>query len=185
MVSLSGKERRFVADENHCLSKQIATPNTLIGLENLTNIRERTKPRKIGKKASTKQRKANHKQAKWSFAELHLFIDYKSVLNNSLAIKVDADYTSQACPHCGHTSRGNRPNKGLMFHCESCGFELHADLIGARNIAMRALLFRQDWESTGLLSAAPDGSSAEAKAARLSRFAELRWTAESSQHHNL
>ncbi|NEN92139.1 MAG: transposase [Okeania sp. SIO3H1] len=178
LVSLSGRERRFVADQNHCLSKQIATPNTLIGLENLTNIRERTKPRKTGKKASIKQRKANHKQAKWSFAKLHSFIDYKAVLNNSLAIKVDADYTSQACPHCGYTSRGNRPNKGLVFHCESCGFKLHADLVAARNIAMRTLLTRQDWESTGSLSATPDGSSVEAKAARLSRFAELRWTAE-------
>jgi IS605 OrfB family transposase len=126
LVSLSGKERRFIADRNHCLSKQIATSNTLIGLENLTNIRERTQPRITGKKASVKQRKANHKQAKWSFAELHSFINYKAVLNNSLAIKVDANYTSQACPHCGHTSKSNRPNKGLIFHCESCGFELHA-----------------------------------------------------------
>ena len=39
LVSLSGKERRFTADRNHCLSQQIATPNSLIGLENLTNIR--------------------------------------------------------------------------------------------------------------------------------------------------
>jgi predicted transposase len=39
LVLLSGKERRFTADKNHCLSKQIASPNTLIGLENLTNIR--------------------------------------------------------------------------------------------------------------------------------------------------
>lgn len=176
LVSLSGKERRFTADRNHCLSKQIATPNSLIGLENLTNIRERTQPRRTGERASIKQRKANHKQAKWSFAELHSFIDYKAVFNNSLAIKVDADYTSQACPHCGHTSRENRPNRGLTFHCESCGFELHADLVGARNIAMRTLLTQQDWESTGLLSAAPDDSSNEAKAARLSRFAQLRWT---------
>lgn len=107
---------------------------------------------------------------------MHSFIDYKAVLNNSLAIKVDADYTSQACPHCGHTSRENRPNRGLTFHCESCGFELHADLVGARNIAIRTLLTQQDWESTGLLSAAPDDSSNKAKAARLSRFAELRWT---------
>lgn len=83
LVSLSGRERRFVADKNHCLSKQIATPNTLIGLENLTNIRERTKPRKTGDRASVKQRKANYKQAKWSFAQLRSFLDYKAILNNS------------------------------------------------------------------------------------------------------
>ncbi|MDR9405562.1 MAG: transposase [Halothece sp. Uz-M2-17] len=146
-------------------------------------MRERTNPRRKGKKASKKQKKANRKQTSWSFAELQSFIDYKAVLNDSLAIKVDADYTSQSCPCCGHTSKGNRPNKGLTFHCENCGFDLHADLVGARNIAMRTLLVRQDWTSTGSLSACPDVSSDEAKAMRLSRFMELRWTAETSPNH--
>ena len=82
---------------------------------------------------------------------------------------MDADYTSQSCPHCGHTSNKNRPNKGLTFHCENCGFNLHADLVGARNIAMRTLLVRQDWTSTGSLSACPDVSSDETKAMRQSR----------------
>jgi len=183
LKKLSGRERRFRADVNHQVSKQVAKPNSLIGLEDLTHIREQINPRRKGKKASKKQKKANRKQTSWSFAELQSFIDYKAVLNNSLAIKVDADYTSQSCPHCGHTSRGNRPNKGLTFHCENCGFDLHADLVGARNIAMRTLLVRQDWTSTGSLSACPDLSSDEAKAARLSRFAELRWTAERSPNH--
>jgi IS605 OrfB family transposase len=160
----------------------------LIGLENLTHIRERTNLRRKGKTASRKQRKANRKQTSWSFAELQSFIDYKAVLNDSLAIQVDADYTSQSCPCCGHTSKRNRPNKGLTFHCENCEFELHADLVGARNVAMRTLLVRQDWTSTGSLSACPDAPSElsdvsldEAKAMRLSRFMELRWTTETSQ----
>jgi len=191
LKSLSGRERRFRADINHQIAKSIAKPSSLIGLENLTHLRERTQPRRKSKKASTKQRKANHKQASWSFAELQSFIDYKAVLNNSMAVKVDADYTSQSCPCCGHTSRTNRPNKGLTFHCENCGFDLHADLVGARNIAMRTLLVRQDWVSTGSLSACPstersrsaDVSPNEAKAMRLSRFMELRWTAETSPNH--
>ncbi|MFP4337956.1 MAG: RNA-guided endonuclease InsQ/TnpB family protein [Halothece sp.] len=188
LKSLSGRERRFRSDVNHQVSKKVAKSNSLIGLEDLTHIRERTNPRRKGKKASKKQKKANRKQTSWSFAELQSFIDYKAVLNDSLAIKVDADYTSQSCPHCGHTSKGNRPNKGLTFHCENCGFSLHADLVGARNVAMRTLLVRQDWASTGSLSACPDDSlelsdvsSDEAKAMRLSRFMGLRWTAETSQ----
>jgi len=185
---LSGRERRFRADVNHQVSKQVAKSNSLIGLENLTHIRERTNLRRKGKTASRKQRKANRKQTSWSFAELQSFIDYKAVLNDSLAIQVDADYTSQSCPCCGHTSKRNRPNKGLTFHCENCEFELHADLVGARNVAMRTLLVRQDWTSTGSLSACPDAPSElsdvsldEAKAMRLSRFMELRWTTETSQ----
>jgi len=151
----------------------------MIGLENLTDIRERTK-RKKGKKASLKQRKANATYSKWSFAELHSMIAYKALLNGSMAIKVDAHYTSKACPMCGYTCDANRPNKGLLFVCQNCHYTLHADLVGARNITMRTLLIRQDWMSTGQLSVAPDVSSVEAKAARLSRYAELRWNLDTS-----
>ena len=176
LVALSRRERRFIADTNHCIANQVVTPSTLIGLENLTYIRERTKPKKKGKKASKKQRKANSNKACWSFAELHSFIDYKATLSGSLAVKVDAHYTSQACPCCGHTSKGNRPGKGLLFVCQGCGYTLHADLVGARNVALRVLLFRQDWESTGRFSAVPDASSDEGKAEHLSRYSELRPT---------
>ena len=94
LVALSGRERRFIADTNHCIAKQVVTPSTLIGLENLTHIRERTAPKKKGKKASKRQRRANSNKARWSFAELHGFIDYKAILSGSLAVKVDAHYTS-------------------------------------------------------------------------------------------
>ncbi len=42
--------------------------------------------------------------------------------------------------------------------------------------ALRTVLIRQDWMSTGRLSVGPDVSSEEAKAARLQRYAELRWS---------
>lgn len=180
LVALSGRERRFTADINHQISACIVTPNTLFGLEDLTHIRERTIPKKTGKKASKKQRKANRKQAKWPFALLHSFIDYKSILASSITVKVDADYTSKGCPCCGHVSGESRPDKGLVFHCVSCGFELHADLVGARNIALRVLLSRQDWERTGVLSVRPDVSSREVKAERLQRYSELRWSLDTS-----
>jgi transposase len=85
----------------------------------LTHIRERTR-RKKGKQASKKQRKANAVHFKWSFAELHGMIGYKAVLHESMAVKVDADYSSQACPKCGHTCPENRPDKGLLFSCTTC-----------------------------------------------------------------
>ncbi len=61
-------------------------------------------------------------------------ITYKALLHESMAIKVDAHYSSQACPGCGHTSPLNRPNKGLLFVCQHCRYTLHADLVGARNV---------------------------------------------------
>jgi len=184
LVALSGRERRFIADTNHCIANQVVTPGTLIGLENLTQIRERTKPRKTGKKASNKQRKANSNKARWSFAELHGFVDYKAVLEGSLAVKVDAHYTSQACPCCGHTSKENRPNKGLTFVCQQCGHTLHADLVGARNVALRVLLSRQEWESTGRLSAVPDVSGDETKTDYRLRYSGLRWSQDTIPNFN-
>ena len=81
---------------------------------------------------------------------------------------------------CGYMCDANRPNKGLLFVCQNCHYILHADLVGARNITMRTLLIRQDWVRTGQLSLAPDVSDEEAKAARLQRYAELRWSLDPS-----
>ena len=181
LVIISGRERRLKQDANHVVSKRIVTrfPHALIGLEELKDIRERTK-RKRGRRASKKQRRANAAYSKWAFAELHGYIAYKALLQGSMAIKVDANFTSKACPMCGHTCEANRPNKGLLFVCQNCHYSLHADLVGARNVTMRTLLARQDWARTGHLSIAPDVSDAEAKAARLARYAELRWSLDTS-----
>jgi putative transposase len=166
---------------NHTISRQIvdAYPHSLIGLEDLTHIRERTK-RKRGKKASVKQRRANRHASQWAFAELHGFVAYKALLNGSMAVKVGAYKTSQCCPRCGYTSPDNRPQKGLLFICQACHLALHADLVGARNVALRTLLARQDWVSTGVLSERPDVSNDEAKAMQRQRYVELRWSPDTS-----
>jgi putative transposase len=111
---------------------------------------------------------------------LHGYVAYKALLCGSMAVKVDAYKTSQACPRCGYTSEGNRPSKGLVFICQACHLVLHADLIGARNVALRTLLARQDSVRTGVLSERPDVSGDEAKAARRRRYAELRWSPDAS-----
>lgn len=181
LVALSGRERRFIADTNASLASEILSrfPHAFIGVEELTGVRDRTE-RRSRKGSSEKTRKANRRRARWSYAELLGFLAYKAPLVGSMVVKVDAHYTSQTCPKCGHCSRDNRPQKGLMFVCESCGYQLHADLVGSRNVGLRALLVRQDWASTGRLSCAPDVSDAETKAARLSRYAELRWSPDTS-----
>ncbi|HEY7414713.1 MAG TPA: transposase [Ktedonobacteraceae bacterium] len=185
---IAQRERRFKLQHNHVIARQITKqhPHTLIGLEDLTDIRERTARRKRRRKkngkgfeqVSIKAHKANRVYSQWSFAELHALISYKALLSSSLAVKVDAYKTSQACPMCGHAAKENRPQKGLLFACQNkgCHYTLHADLIGARNVVMRTLLLRQDWSKTGLLSMAPDASNEEAKAARRKRYAEVRWS---------
>src|SRR5207245_7155555 len=108
MIATSGRERRLKLQVNHTIAKSIvqAHPHTLIGLEALTGIRERTKRRTRRRKkngrgtepVSPKARRANHHVSRWAFAELQNMIAYKAALAGSIAIKVDADYTSQACP---------------------------------------------------------------------------------------
>jgi IS605 OrfB family transposase len=176
-IALSQRERRLKLNTNHTISKRILAthPHAFIGLEELSGIRDRVR-RKHGKKATKRQRRANRHASKWAFAELHGLLAYKAVLAGSLCIKVDADYTSQTCPRCGWTRKENRPRQGLLFVCQQCHYTLHADLVGARNIALRTLVIRQDWVATGQLSDAPDVTDNEAKAARLSRYAEVRWS---------
>jgi hypothetical protein len=64
----------------------------------------------------------------------------------------------------------------LRFVCQQCHATLHADLVGSRNVCLRTLVLRQDWRTTGHLSRAPDVTDREAKTARLSRYAGLRWS---------
>jgi transposase len=160
------RERRLKQQANHVVAKHIVTshPHALFGFEQLTDIRERCKRRKrrrVAKKGkgvvpvSKKQPQATRVSSRWSFAQLQALLAYKAVLAGSMAIKVDATYTSQACPRGGYTAEANRPNKGLTFHCRNCHYELHADLVGARNLTMRTLLLRQEWGKTGHLGSRP------------------------------
>src|SRR5262249_3467077 len=120
---VSGHERRFVADTNHCVSKQIVTEakanNQRIVLEDLGGIRE------------TGKAKCVHE---WSFAELQEMIRYKAARAGVDVVVVSPRYTSQTCSRCLHL--GIRPNQS-SFQCRDCGYQINADLNGARSIAKR------------------------------------------------
>jgi putative transposase len=44
--------------------------------------------------------------------------------------------TSRTCPHCGHVSADNRLTQA-RFKCVKCGYENHADVVGAINVLRR------------------------------------------------
>jgi len=50
---------------------------------------------------------------------------------------VPAQNTSVACPYCGFVSKNNR--NGERFKCQNCGYQADADIVGAMNIAKRAM----------------------------------------------
>src|SRR6266542_5581819 len=70
--------------------------------------------------------------------KLHYLAYYavKAEERGCTVVAVDPRHTSQACSCCGHTARNNRRSRG-RFVCRKCGFELHADLNAARNIAAK------------------------------------------------
>ena len=70
----------------------------------------------------------------WPFAQLLGFICYKAALSGIQVVEEDPWHTSQQCSRCRHTERGNRPRQAA-FRCKACGYEVHADLNAARNLA--------------------------------------------------
>ena len=127
---LSGRERAFKRDVNHCISKSLVGlaigTGRGIALEDLSGIRER----------ATVRKSQRDRHGKWAFGELRNFIQYKAGLSGVPVILVDAHYTSQTCSSCGYIKGNNR--NGEVFKCKSCGFESHADFNAALNISSRA-----------------------------------------------
>jgi IS605 OrfB family transposase len=125
------KHARFRRDCDHVLSKRIVQSVDLgatIVLENLKDIRKRTKMRR--------KTEAQRRIHSWSVAQLKGFIGYKAEERGCTVVTVDPRHTSQQCSRCGHVARNNRRSRDL-FVCRACGFSLHADLNGARNIAAK------------------------------------------------
>src|SRR5215470_6005942 len=120
---VSGRERRFVAYANHRLSKQIVADakanNQRIVLEDLNGIRETGKARCVHE---------------WSFAQLQGMIRYKAAREGVEVVYIDPRYTSQTCSRCLHL--GVRPNQS-SFQCRDCGYQINADLNGAKSVAAR------------------------------------------------
>jgi IS605 OrfB family transposase len=123
---ISRKEQQFVTWINHNISKEIVTmPYDIFAIEDLTSIRVQSR---------TKGVEFTRKLNNWAFYELEQFLKYKAEALGKTVVMIDPRYTSQKCSNCGHIYKGNR--KGHSFNCVKCGFQLHADLNAARNIAI-------------------------------------------------
>ncbi|WP_031404569.1 RNA-guided endonuclease TnpB family protein [Thiomonas sp. FB-Cd] len=77
------------------------------------------------------------------WAEFRRQLDYKLQWSGGYLIAVPPQYTSRTCPHCGHLSADNRKTQA-RFACVACGFEEHADLVGAINILSRGIQMLRD-----------------------------------------
>lgn len=135
LKKISGKERRFKRNENHCISKQIVSEakGTLssIALEDLKGIRER----------GTVIKSVRASIGKWAFYELASFIQYKAQRLGVPVIFVDPKNTSRQCSVCGYIDKENRKTQS-DFKCLECGHSENADMNAAKNIKFWAAVSR-------------------------------------------
>jgi putative transposase len=68
-------------------------------------------------------------------------LDYKLAWRGGWLVVVPPQNTSRTCPQCGHVSADNRRTQ-TRFRCMECGFEEHADVVGAINILSRGMQIR-------------------------------------------
>jgi len=127
------KEKRFVLDTNHCISKKLVNSNyNIFVLEDLKGIKEKNTNKYQNK---WKNKKPNSKLNNWSYFQLQQFLEYKADAKGKLVVYVKAAYTSQTCSKCGHCEEKNRIED--KFVCLKCGHAEHADLNAAKNIKDR------------------------------------------------
>ncbi|MEU9189354.1 transposase [Streptomyces sp. NPDC048484] len=125
------REARHATHINHKIAKQtVAVAQRTergIALEELQGIRDRV----------TVPRDQRARLSSWPFRQLGAFLAYKARRAGVPFIEVDPAYTSQRCPRCGHTERGNRPTRDL-FRCRRCGLAGPADHVAGVNVRNRA-----------------------------------------------
>jgi putative transposase len=145
LKKMSGRERRFKRDVNHCISKKIVSTAkgtcSMVAMEDLTGIRGRT----------TVRREQRDRHAKWAFLELRKFVEYKAAMAGVPAVLVDPRNTSRTCQKCLLTDKKNRPTRDL-FRCIRCGWTAPADYVGALNIRGEAAF------SLPIVALSPEGA---------------------------
>ena len=122
LKALSGREKRFMLDFNHVVSKSMANNQNVSTyvLEDLKGIRAKRKGKKL-----------NSWLSNWSFFQFQSLLEYKCSFNGIKVVYIDPRYTSQKCNQCGVVEKTNR-NKS-RYVCP-CGYSNHSDLNAALNI---------------------------------------------------
>lgn len=121
----SGREKRFMQQVNHEVSKGLASdPNVaLYVLEDLSIIKRR--------KSNRWTKRSNKRLSDWAHGELLQYLTYKCEAKGIKLAFVDPAYTSQTCSQC--KSRLVM-RVGGKFECRRCGYRAHADYNAAVNV---------------------------------------------------
>ncbi len=118
--------------------------------------------------------------------EFHRQLAYKLEWSGGQLLAVDPRNTSRTCPECGHAARANRKTQA-RFACVACGFEEHADVVGAINILSRGMQkLRDEGQDKGDASprCKPPGLPVEGFSAAPSRKSKARRPSEAGTHRS-
>ena len=123
---LSNKEQRTVRDVLNKISKQIVDlaeeTDSYIIAGDLKGIRRSARGRVFRRIVDN-----------MPFYTLTKMIEYKASERGIKTVKISERGTSITCSRCGYSDSVNRKTQGL-FRCKQCGFEINADVNGARNL---------------------------------------------------
>ena len=128
LKAISSCEKRFVQDQNHCISKELANTDEDVSVYVLEDMSSMNMLRLKGKSNKTMRKWLSN----WSYSDLESKLAYKCQKNGIRVEFVDARYTSQKCSVCKTIDKASR--KGNRYTCRHCGNNMHVDTNAAINI---------------------------------------------------
>ena len=173
LKAISGCEKRFVHDQNHCISKKLANTDGDVSIYVLEDLSSMNMLRLRGKSNKTMRKWLSA----WSYSDLEYKLIYKCQRNGIRVEFVDARYTSQKCSVCKTIDKASR--KGNRYVCRHCGNSMHADVNAAINIrdnyitrveqsGQAAVNQPYGWSATGEPATEPVGKTLTSKPSGLS-----------------
>ncbi len=173
LKAISGCEKRFVHDQDHCISKKLANTDGDVSVYVLEDLSSMNMLRLRGKSSKTMRKWLSN----WSYSDLESKLIYKCQRNGIRVEFVDARYTSQKCSVCKTIDKASR--KGNRYVCRHCGNSMHADVNAAINIRDNYITRVQQsgqaavnqpygWSATGKPATEPVGKTLTSKLSGLS-----------------
>jgi putative transposase len=123
----------------HKASTTISQNHALVCMEDLqvSNLSRSSKGNREQPGSRVRQKSGlNRAILDQGWGEFRRQLEYKLSWNGATLLAVPPHHTSQACPRCGHVAKENRPTQA-KFRCVECGYENHADVVGAINVLER------------------------------------------------
>ena len=126
-------------DYLHKITTTISQNNALVCIEDL-QVRNMSRSSKGNREEHGKMVKKksglNRAILDQGWGEFRRQLRYKMTWQGGILLAVPPHNTSRTCPCCSHVSKDNRKTQA-KFECVECGYENHADLVGAINILER------------------------------------------------